>query len=144
MKVLSSKLLMTLAAFLLMATPTYASGHHFPDWFADFMTWVVMVIVPVVFIWVFLKLHIIPEKVAEKRNHSQKDAIAVMCILSLFLGGMLWPIALIWAYSSPVKFKMERNGKEVARFTPINSDDDEDVIEKINRKADEFKEEHKG
>jgi hypothetical protein len=39
--------------------------------------------------------------IAERRHHPQKDAIKVLCILSLFFGGMLWPFAWLWAYTRP-------------------------------------------
>ena len=30
----------------------------------------------------------------------------MLCLLSLFFGGLLWPIAWLWAYSKPVLYKM--------------------------------------
>ncbi|OHX68588.1 hypothetical protein NH26_15620 [Flammeovirga pacifica] len=71
---------------------------------AEIMSWVVICVVPVVFAWVFWKIHVIPEEIAKKRNHPQQDSIHMMCLLSLVMGGMLWPIALIWAYSNPMQF----------------------------------------
>jgi hypothetical protein len=55
---------------------------------------------------VFWMIHILPEKIAEKRGHPQADAIKTLCLLSLVFGGMLWPIAWLWAYSKPVLHKM--------------------------------------
>ena len=55
---------------------------------------------------VFWIVHILPEKIAEKRHHPQKDAINTLCVLSLFFGGILWPLAWIWAYSRPVAYRM--------------------------------------
>ena len=43
-----------------------------------------------------------PEKIAERRGHPQLDAIKTLCLLSLVFGGLLWPIAWLWAYSKPV------------------------------------------
>ena len=54
----------------------------------------------------FWLVHILPEKIAENRKHPQAKAIQVLCLLSLFFGGMLWPIAWLWAYSKPVLYKM--------------------------------------
>jgi CBS domain containing-hemolysin-like protein len=73
---------------------------------ADIMSWVVLVIVPIVGIAVFWILHIMPEKIAEKRKHPQAKAIQCLCLLSLFFGGLLWPIAWLWAYSKPVLHKL--------------------------------------
>lgn len=76
------------------------------DKVADILSWVVIVIVPVVGIAVFWLVHILPEKVAEKRRHPQAKAIQCLCLLSLFFGGLLWPIAWLWAYSKPVLYKI--------------------------------------
>ena len=76
------------------------------DTVADYLAWAVLVLVPVVGISVFWLVHILPEKVAEKKRHPQAKAIQVLCLLSLVFGGMLWPIAWLWAYSKPVLHKM--------------------------------------
>jgi len=76
------------------------------DLVADYISWVVLVIVPVVGITVFWLVHILPEKVAEQKRHPQAKAIQVLCLLSLVFGGMLWPVAWLWAYSKPVLHKM--------------------------------------
>ena len=76
------------------------------DKVADWLTIVVLVVVPVVLIYLFWIVHIMPEKIAEKRGHPQLDAIKTLCLLSLVFGGMLWPIAWLWAYSKPVLHQM--------------------------------------
>lgn len=73
---------------------------------ADIMSWIVLVLVPIVGIAVFWLVHILPEKIAEKRRHPQAPAIQCLCLLSLFFGGLLWPIAWLWAYSKPVLHKL--------------------------------------
>ncbi len=73
---------------------------------ADVMTWVVLIVAPVVGIAVFLLIHILPEKIAEKKRHPQVQAIQTLCLLSLVFGGMLWPLAWLWAYSKPVLYKI--------------------------------------
>jgi CBS domain containing-hemolysin-like protein len=94
--------------FTALATPAHASMFEGEtlDKVADVMSWVVLVIVPVVAISVFWLVHILPEKIAEKRQHPQAKAIQVLCLLSLFFGGLLWPLAWLWAYSKPVFYKM--------------------------------------
>ena len=54
----------------------------------------------------FWMVHILPEKIAHKRHHPQFEAIRTLCLLSLVFGGLLWPIAWLWAYSKPVMYKM--------------------------------------
>ena len=72
-------------------------------------TWIalfVIFVVPVVLIALFWMVHILPEKIAHKRHHPQFEAIRTICLLSLVFGGMLWPIAWIWAYTKPTLHKM--------------------------------------
>ncbi|MCY1037181.1 DUF3302 domain-containing protein [Corallococcus sp. BB11-1] len=76
------------------------------DTVAEVLSWVVIVVAPVVMISAFWLLHIMPEKVAERRNHPQLEAIKTLCFLSLFFGGLLWPLAWLWAYSKPTLYKM--------------------------------------
>jgi CBS domain containing-hemolysin-like protein len=72
------------------------------DWLAIF----VLILVPVVGIVAFWLVHILPEKIAEKRHHPQKAAITTLCLLSLVFGGLLWPIAWLWAYTRPIGYRM--------------------------------------
>ena len=98
-----------LAAATALAAPA-ASASIFKgealDKAADVLTWVVIIVVPIVLVAGFWFVHILPEKVAEQREHPQKEVIKVICLLSLFFGGLLWPIAWILAYTKPVIYKM--------------------------------------
>ena len=76
------------------------------DAVANGISWVVLILVPIVVLSVFWLVHILPEKIAEKRKHPQAKAIQVLCLLSLAFGGMLWPLAWLWAYTKPVLYKM--------------------------------------
>ena len=38
--------------------------------------------------------------------HPQTKATQCLCLLSLCFGGLLWPIAWLWAYTKPVLHKM--------------------------------------
>ena len=76
------------------------------DTIADYLAIFVLLFVPALLIYVFWMVHILPEKIAEKRGHPQADAIKTLCLLSLVFGGLLWPIAWLWAYTRPVLHKM--------------------------------------
>jgi CBS domain containing-hemolysin-like protein len=76
------------------------------DAVANALAWIVLIIVPIIGIVVFWLVHILPEKVAEQRRHPQAKAIQVLCLLSLVFGGLLWPLAWLWAYSKPVMYKL--------------------------------------
>ena len=95
-------------AFLALPSRTDASFLHGEtlDTVAGAIAWFAFIIVPPVLIVAFLAVHILPEKVAEKRHHPQLGAIKCLCFLSLVFGGLLWPIAWLWAYSKPVFHKM--------------------------------------
>ena len=72
------------------------------DTAADVLAIVVLILVPVVGIVLFWMVHVLPEKIAHKRHHPQRDAIQTLCLLSLVFGGLLWPIAWLWAFTKPV------------------------------------------
>lgn len=93
---------------LLIALPAHASMFQGEtlDKVANVMSWVVLIVAPAVGIVVFWLVHILPEKIAEKRHHPQAKAIQTLCLLSLVFGGILWPLAWLWAYSKPVLYKM--------------------------------------
>lgn len=76
------------------------------DTMADVMSYVVLVLVPILAIALFWLVHVMPEKIAEKNHHPQKAAIHTLCLLSLVFGGLLWPIAWLWAYTRPIGYKM--------------------------------------
>lgn len=73
---------------------------------ADVFVWIVIVLVPILVIWLFWKVHVMPEIIAEKRQHPQKEAIQTLCLLSLVFGGLLWPLAWLWATLKPVGYKL--------------------------------------
>ena len=87
------------------ASASFLSGEAL-DTAATVIAWIVICFVPIVLIVLFWLVHVLPEKIAEKRHHPQKDAIHTLCLLSLAFGGLLWPIAWLWAYTKPVAYRM--------------------------------------
>ena len=93
---------------LLAAAPAHASflsGDAMAK-AANVIAIVVLIVVPIVAIVAFWMVHVLPEKIAHQRHHPQRDAIQVLCLLSLVFGGMLWPLAWLWAYTKPVIHKL--------------------------------------
>jgi hypothetical protein len=94
----------------LLLTPSLASASFLPpdliDGFANIVSWVVLIAMPVGFIAAFWYVHILPDTIAKRREHPQRDAIHALCILSLFVGGLLWPFAYLWAYTRPTMYKI--------------------------------------
>jgi hypothetical protein len=70
------------------------------------LAWFILIVMPIGGIVLFWLVHILPEKIAHKRHHPQRDAIQVLCLLSLVFGGLLWPIAWLWAYTKPAGYKI--------------------------------------
>ena len=92
----------------LVAAPAHASflSGEALDTAADILALAVLFIVPCVVIVLFWIVHVLPEKIAEKRHHPQTAAITTLCLLSLVFGGLLWPLAWIWAYTKPVVYRV--------------------------------------
>jgi hypothetical protein len=88
--------------------PVFASflSPELEDKMAGFLAIFVICVVPVVLIVLFWLVHIMPEKIAHQRHHPQFEAIRTLCLLSLVFGGLLWPLAWLWAYTKPVGYKL--------------------------------------
>ena len=100
--------LLALAALLAIPARAQASIFHGEtlDAIANGISWVVIIIAPIIGITVFWFVHIWPEKIAEKKKHPQTAAIQCLCLLSLVFGGLLWPLAWLWAFMKPVGYKL--------------------------------------
>ena len=99
-----------LAALWLLASPSPAHASlmspELEDKVATYIAIFVLFFVPVLLIVLFWMVHVLPEKIAHKRHHPQFEAIRTLCLLSLVFGGLLWPIAWLWAYTKPVGYKL--------------------------------------
>src|SRR5688572_31796189 len=106
--VLPTRLLAAGSILALAASPARASflSGEALDTMADILALVVLFLVPVVVIVLFWIVHVLPEKIAHKRHHPQTQAITTLCLLSLVFGGLLWPLAWLWAYTKPVGYKL--------------------------------------
>ena len=103
-RVLRRLLAVVLVAAAVPARASFLSGEAL-DTAADILAVVVLILVPVVAIVLFWLVHILPEKFAHKRHHPQRDAIQVLCLLSLAFGGLLWPLAWLWAFTKPIGYR---------------------------------------
>ena len=92
-----------------LAFSSFAHASFLPpemmDTMATYIAWFVIIVVPIGAIVLFWMVHVLPEKIAHKRHHPQRDAIHTLCLLSLVFGGLLWPIAWLWAYTKPVVYR---------------------------------------
>lgn len=116
-----------LALAALPARASFLSGEAL-DTMADVLALVVLFVVPAGAIVLFWIVHVLPEKIAHKRHHPQRDAITTLCLLSLVFGGLLWPLAWLWAYTKPVLYKMaygrdriEEHSAPLGEVTPADA-----------------------
>lgn len=100
------------AAVLMLALALAAPAAHASllsgealDTAANVVSWIVILLVPMAVIAIFLYVHVLPELIAERNQHPHKQSIKVLCILSLFFGGLLWPFAWLWAYTKPLGYR---------------------------------------
>ena len=96
-------------AILVLSIPSLAHASFLPPEVAaaaaTYVAWFVVIVMPIAGIVLFWLVHILPEKVAEKRHHPQAAAIQTLCLLSLLFGGLLWPLAWLWAYTKPTAYR---------------------------------------
>jgi hypothetical protein len=67
----------------------------------DVFTFAVLAVLLGVAVFAAFKLGALPGEIAARREHPQADAIRVAGWLGLVTLGLLWPFALIWAYTRP-------------------------------------------
>ena len=94
-------LLRSFGGSILMLMAGHASAAGFVDTLADIFSWIAIIIIPIVLGIAYWQIHYLPSKIAEKRQHPQKEAIHAMCMVSRFSGGIFWPIAFVWAHLKP-------------------------------------------
>jgi hypothetical protein len=126
--------------------PSIFSGEML-DLIANIIAWIAIIIAPIFGITVFWLVHIMPEKIAHKRNHPQVQAIHTLCLLSLFFGGLLWPLAFLWAYSKPVFYKMAYGtdvGEAHGAAAPAESADVQEVEDLDEEKESKRRREREG
>ena len=69
-----------------------------------FVVFAVLIFVAVVIV---VSLGKLPGQLAEKWGHPQAAAINAMSWIGIATGGLLWPVAFIWAFTNPFGTKSE-------------------------------------
>ena len=67
----------------------------------DVLTFLVLGVLLSVALYAAYRLGALPGQIAKQRGHPQADAIRVAGWLGLLTLGLLWPLALIWAFTRP-------------------------------------------
>jgi hypothetical protein len=94
------------AAPALVGADAAFAASEFVDTAASWLALFIIFAMPIGGIILFWLVHVLPEKIAHKRHHPQRDAIHTLCLLSLVFGGLLWPLAWLWAFTKPVFYRM--------------------------------------
>lgn len=135
---------------MMLASPVEARASLFSgdtlDSVANAISWVAIIIAPIIGITIFWLVHILPEKIAEKKKHPQTHAIQCLCLLSLAFGGLLWPLAWLWAYSKPVMHKLAY-GTDVDETLAHLTEEvkaEESEVEKLRARVAELEAQAKG
>jgi hypothetical protein len=114
-----------LAPIMLFAANTahasFLSGDAL-DSAANGLAWFILIVMPPAAIVLFWMVHVLPQKAAEKRHHPQKEAIHVLCLLSLVFGGLLWPFAWLWAYTRPSLVAMSTGTEKHEDYFALHAD----------------------
>jgi CBS domain containing-hemolysin-like protein len=125
---------------MLFSTPAHASLLHGEtlDKVANVLSWIVLVLAPVIAIVLFLLIHILPEKIAEQRQHPQAKAIQCLCLLSLVFGGLLWPLAWLWAYSKPVLHKLAYGTDKAEHEDEVAPENEDEELRQLRKRVAEL------
>jgi O-antigen/teichoic acid export membrane protein len=82
----------------------------------DVFAWIVLVVLVASTVFVIVFMAMWPGIVARRRNHPWAEAVSIGGWVTLFLGFVLWPIVLIWAYvDAPADQARRAGNSEPAR-----------------------------
>jgi hypothetical protein len=84
-----------------------------------FAVFAILIFVGVVIV---VNLGKLPGQLAHKWNHPQASAINAMSWIGIATGGLLWPVAFIWAFTTPGGVKSAGNEDHPRGVKPDTSD----------------------
>ena len=78
-----------------------------------FFSLIVLLTTVVAIIGLVIGLAMWPGKTARARNHPYAEAVNIAGWVGLLAGGVLWPLALIWAYVTPADETHDPSDREL-------------------------------
>lgn len=69
----------------------------------DIFALIVLAVLALVALGAWIVLAMLPGRIARSRGHPQADAINAGGWLGAILGGVLWPIFFVWAFTKPIR-----------------------------------------
>lgn len=73
----------------------------------DIFAIIVLAVLAVVTLGAWIILAMLPGRIARSRAHPQADAINAGGWLAAILGGVLWPVFFVWAFTKPIRVASE-------------------------------------
>ncbi|WP_168212941.1 MULTISPECIES: DUF3302 domain-containing protein [unclassified Bradyrhizobium] len=98
--------------------PAVDSSFGALDAFA-FVVFAVLIFVGVIIV---VNLGKLPGQLAHKWNHPQAAAINAMSWIGIATGGLLWPVAFIWAFTKPFGVRSAMNDLQPHGVEPDTGD----------------------
>src|SRR5262245_13604269 len=80
----------------------------------DIIAFVVFAVLLIATVVIVVTLGSLPGQIAHKRGHPQAAAITVAGWLGLVAGGVIWPLALIWAFLRPAAARPDTGAPQSA------------------------------
>ena len=84
-----------------------------------FAVFAILIFVGVVIV---VNLGKLPGQLAHKWNHPQASAINAMSWIGIATGGLLWPVAFIWAFTTPFGVRSAKSDLQPHRVEPATGD----------------------
>ncbi len=84
----------------------------------DAFAFVVFAVLIFVGVIIVVNLGKLPGQFAHKWNHPQAGAINAMSWIGIATGGLLWPVAFIWAFTTPFGVKLRSENERQPRDAP--------------------------
>ncbi|MET4177519.1 hypothetical protein ABIB99_008643 [Bradyrhizobium sp. LA6.1] len=81
----------------------------------DAFAFVVFAVLIFVGVIIVVNLGKLPGQLARKWNHPQASAINAMSWVGIATGGLLWPVAFVWAFTTPFGLKPAKSDLEAGR-----------------------------
>ena len=88
----------------------------------DAFAFVVFAILIFVGVTIVVNLGKLPGRLAHKWNHPQASAINATSWVGIATGGLLWPVAFIWAFITPFGVKSAQNELQPRSVEPDTGD----------------------
>jgi Protein of unknown function (DUF3302) len=88
----------------------------------DAFAFVVFAVLIFVGIVIVVNLGKLPGQLAHKWNHPQAGAINAMSWIGIATGGLLWPVAFVWAFTTPYGMKSARDEVQSHGLQPGTGD----------------------